>query len=91
MKLNVKHVEQIFEAMSKAIRNEDNWNEAGVNWNFIDADVYAAVQNDMTLTGEMYATIFDLHAKIFEEDYDGLKSYVAFHNKLVDEVYEGMV
>jgi predicted HicB family RNase H-like nuclease len=50
--------------------------------------VYAAVADDMTLTGEMYATIFDLHAEMFEEDYDGLKSYNAFHNKLVDEIYE---
>jgi hypothetical protein len=88
MELKLTHVEAIFDAMAKALRDEDNWNEDGVNWNFIDYDVYAAVADDMTLTGEMYATIFDLHAEMFEEDYDGLKSYNAFHNKLVDEIYE---
>lgn len=91
MKLKTAHVEAIFDAMVEALRDEENWNEAGVNWNFIDADVYAAVEEDLTLSSEMYATIFDLHAKIFEEDYDGLKSFEAFHNKMIDEIYEEMV
>lgn len=85
--LKIKHVEAICGAMFDALRDEDNWNEDGVNWNFIDADVYEVVNEDATLDDNMYRLIFDLNAKIFLEDYAGLRRYDDFHNKIVDEVY----
>lgn len=87
MELNTVHFEAIFDAMVDALRDEDNWNFEGADWVLIDNKVYAEVRQDKTLSEDMYDLIFDLHAEIFEEDYD-LTSYNAFHNQMLDEIYE---
>lgn len=87
MELNTVHVEAIFDAMVNALRDEDNWNFEGADWALIEAQVYADVREDKTLSEDMFDLIFDLHEKIFEEDYD-LSNYSAFHNQMVDEIYE---
>ena len=38
----MKHKSEIFvETFFEAVNNPDNWNENGIDWNFIYADLYA--------------------------------------------------
>lgn len=39
MTLLPQHIIAFDKAFNKAVLNEDNWNDTGINWSFVDADV----------------------------------------------------
>jgi|13_taG_2_1085334.scaffolds.fasta_scaffold19252_4 hypothetical protein len=39
MTLLPKHIIAFDKAFDKAVLNEENWNDTGINWSFVDADV----------------------------------------------------
>ncbi len=50
-----------------AVNCKDNWNEDGINWDYVDADCFHVVMSH--LTGAVYTKIFDELADFFERKY----------------------
>lgn len=61
----MKHKSEIFvDTFFEAVNNPDNWNEKGIDWNFIDADLYAPMS--IFYSGDKYVWIFEDMAAKFE-------------------------
>jgi hypothetical protein len=59
-----------------AVNCADNWNEDGINWDYVDADCFHAVMTH--LTGAVYTKLFDEFADFFERKYSaGIKTLEA--------------
>lgn len=62
--------ELFINAFNHAINVESNWNEDGVNWNFIDADCYDVVGSFMS--GEKYVQMFEELAELYDLKYKNI-------------------
>tara|TARA_B100001778_G_scaffold206871_1_gene170948 strand:- start:447 stop:719 length:273 start_codon:yes stop_codon:yes gene_type:complete len=58
----------ILEAFTTAINNSENWTKDGVNWDFIDADVFMAV-GDNIQEASSYNYVFEHLADLFDTKY----------------------
>lgn len=59
----------IKDAFTKAVSNEENWENGKINWNFVDADVYMDVSPKFQMVpAETYMEIFDELADKFLVD-----------------------
>ena len=60
-------IEMLKNEFKAAVNCKDNWNETGINWDYVDADCFHAVMSH--LTGAVYTKIFDELADFFERKY----------------------
>lgn len=56
----------IAQAFNEAISREENWLETGVNWNFVEADMFLEIPNSLDHS-EQISTVFDQLATEFEK------------------------
>jgi hypothetical protein len=57
------------ESFTKAVSNEENWNNGKINWNFVDSDVYMDVSPKLEMVpAEKYIEVFDILADKFLVD-----------------------
>tara|TARA_R110000796_G_scaffold100582_2_gene209253 strand:- start:361 stop:633 length:273 start_codon:yes stop_codon:yes gene_type:complete len=86
----MKHKSEIFvDTFVAAVSNSDNWNADGVDWNFIDSDMYDAMK--IYYDGSTYVWLFETMADKFDELCVNIKSCVEFLASKKDEVLSDMV
>ena len=64
-----------------ATRNPDNWRKDGIDWNFVDADVYESMS--IFYDGKTYMEMFDKCADKWEAKYPEVCNYKAYRKMLV--------
>lgn len=65
---------KIVKAFNAAIVNEDNWDANGINWDFVDADMFMEVNPTKEQVAKFYRMFDDL-AKLFVGHWSGINTY----------------
>jgi|TARA_R110000744_G_scaffold10628_3_gene32962 hypothetical protein len=64
-----------------AVRNPQNWRKDGIDWNFVDADVYESMS--IFCDGETYTNLFDYCADEWEKKFSEISNYLQYRKALV--------
>lgn len=67
----------VVKAYNKAIAQAENWNTDGVNWDFVDADMYMDCTPETSKQIDQFYHLFDDLADLHEKYYSGM-SYTEY-------------
>lgn len=69
----------ITKAFNEALGREENWLETGVNWNFVEADMFLDLPNSLD-NSEQISTVFDQLATEFEKS-NSCQTFAEFNSE----------
>lgn len=64
-----------------ATRDPSNWRKDGIDWNFIDADVYEPMS--IFFDGQSYGEMFDKCADEWEKKFSEISNYLQYRKALI--------
>lgn len=67
MTLQAKHIIAFDKAFNKAVLNKENWNDTGINWSFVDADVTCDLVDEFN---------FDINLVKIQDEFNGSASEI---------------
>jgi len=81
---------KIVRSFRAAVDREENWTDDGINWNFVDADMYMEVKPMNSKEQEKYLRMFNDMADNFEQrvKFKDFDEYKAWDEKITKEYEE---